>query len=123
MATLDGNAVLGVATHVQMKPHANAQQIAEFFGVDGVFTLFGGSRGRTFLIDGVLVADNIGDLNALEVALLSYADGNTHTLVDDRGRVWPNVIFRGEYEPIAAGPKPLPNGWCLPYKCVMTGLT
>ena len=105
-------------------PHANAQQINHFFGVDGQQTLFGGVRGRTFIISGVLSASNMPTLNAVEATLLSYADGLTHTLVDNRGRIWPNVIFRGEYMPSPMGPRPLAGGgWCLPYRLVMDGLT
>jgi hypothetical protein len=72
----------------------------------------------------VLEANNIADLNAVEAALLSYADGNAHTLVDDRGREWNNVIFLGEYTPFAQGPKPLAtSGWCLPYTAIFHGLS
>ncbi len=124
MTTLDGNAIFGNAVNVAQSPHANAQQINHFFGVDGQQTLFGGTRGRTFVISGVLSASNITTLNGIEATLLSYADGLTHTLVDNRGRIWPNVVFRGEYTPSPTGPRPLAGGgWCLPYRLVMEGLT
>jgi hypothetical protein len=124
MATLDGSPVLGIAVHVQHNPHPNAQQINDFFGVNGTQTLFGGTRGRTFMITGVLVGDTISDINGAETALLSYADGLPHTLVDNRGRVWSNVVFRGEYQPFEQGPRPLAfGGYCLPYKLTMMGLT
>ena len=105
-------------------PHPNVQQLNEFFGVNGVQTLFGGVRGRTFLISGVLVGDFVTDINNAEALLLSYADGLPHTLVDNRGRVWSNVIFRGEYQPFEQGPRLLAGGgYCLPYKLTMMGLT
>ena len=124
MTTLDGNAIFGTAVNVIHSPRPNAQQINQFFGVDGQQTLFGGTRGRTFTISGVLSATTILSLNAAEASLLSFADGLTHTLVDNRGRVWPNVVFRGEYSPSPMGPRPLAGGgWCLPYRLVMEGLT
>jgi hypothetical protein len=124
MTTLDGNPIFGDAVCVQHSPHPNTQQINEFFGINGQQTLFGGTRGRTFIISGVLSASNMPTLNAVEATLLSYADGLTHTLVDNRGRIWPNVIFRGEYTPSPMGPRPLAGGgWCLPYRLVMEGLT
>jgi hypothetical protein len=124
MATLDGKSVLGEAVHVQLNPHPNAQQMNEFFGINGVQTLFGGARGRTLLISGVLIANDLPDINAAEAALLSFADGLPHTLIDDRGRAFGNVIFKGEYQSFEQGPRLLAGGgWCLPYKCSMMGLT
>jgi hypothetical protein len=124
VTTLDGNAIFGTAVNVTQSPHPNAQQINHFFGVDGQQTLFGGTRGRIFMISGVLYASSIAALNAVEATLLSYADGLTHTLVDNRGRIWPNVVFRGEYTSSPMGPRALAGGgWCLPYRLTMEGLT
>ena len=61
MTTLDGNSIFGTAVSVVHNPHPNAQQINHFFGIDGQQTLFGGTRGRTFIISGVLSAPNICD--------------------------------------------------------------
>ena len=124
MTTLDGNAIFGNAVTVIHNPHPNAQQINHFFGTDGQQTLFGGMR-RTDIhhLRSPVGAEHAG-LNAVEATLLSYADGLTHTLVDNRGRIWPNVIFRGEYAASPIGPRPLAGGgWCLPYRLVMEGLT
>jgi hypothetical protein len=124
VTTLDGNAIFGTAVNVIQSPHPNAQQVNHFFGIDGQQTVFGGTRGRTFVISGVLSASSIAALNAVEAALLSYADGLTHTLIDNRGRIWPNVVFRGEYTPSPMGPRSLAGGgWCLPYRLTMEGLT
>jgi hypothetical protein len=124
MTTLDGNSIFGSAVTVVHTPNRNAQQINHYFGIDGQQTLFGGTRGRSFVISGVLSAPSIAALNSVEATLLSYADGLTHTLVDSRGRIWPNVIFRGEYTPSPMGPRALAGGgWCLPYRLVMEGLT
>jgi hypothetical protein len=124
MTTFDGNSIFGDAVNVIHNPRPNAQQVNHFFGIDGQQTLFGGTRGRTFIISGVLSAPTVPTLNAVEATLLSFADGLTHTLVDNRGRIWPNVIFRGEYTPSSMGPRPLAGGgWCLAYRLVMEGLT
>jgi hypothetical protein len=72
----------------------------------------------------VLVGNFLPDINAAEAALLSFADGLPHTLVDNRGRVWQNVIFKGEYQPFEQGPRWLAGGgYALPYKLTMMGLT
>ena len=124
MTTFDGNPVFGTAVNVLHQPHPNAHQFNHFFGVDGQQTLFGGTRGRTFIVTGVLSAPTLPALNAAEATLLSYADGSTHMLTDNRGRVWPNVVFRGEYSASPMGPRPLAGGgWCLPYRLVMEGLS
>jgi hypothetical protein len=124
MTTLDGSPVFGDAVNVVHNPRPNVQQRNEFFGINGQQTLFGGTRGRVFMISGVLVADDLGGINSLESSLLSYADGLPHTLVDNRGRVFQNVLFCGEYQPYAGGPRPLAGGgYCLPYKLVMEGLS
>jgi hypothetical protein len=121
---IDGQAVFGFATNLRMEPRPNSQQLTEFFGVNGVQTIFGGARGRLFFISGVLAADVVADLNTAEGLLLSFADGLPHIITDNRGRVWPNVIFRGQYQPFDQGPRYLAGGGvCLPYKCVMFGLT
>jgi len=122
-ATLDGDPVFGQANQVRMNPHPNAQQINAFFGVTGLQTLYGGGRGRTFMVSGVLVGEARSDIVNARADLLSYADGQTHTLVDTDGTSWDNVIFRGEFQP-ESDPRPLAGGgWCLPFKCVMESLT
>lgn len=131
-ANIDGQFVFGYAVKIEESSHPNIQQMVEFFGINGVFTLFGGTRGRTFAISGILFGADIATLNAFEGILRSFADGLAHTLVDTRGRSWSNVIFRGDFRPDPAGPRPgiVPDGfggtlggWCLPYKAVMIGLT
>jgi hypothetical protein len=124
VTTLDGNPVFGYASNVLHTPHPNAQQINAFFGANGQQTLHGGSRGRMFMISGVFAGSSLYDIANAEAALLSFADGQPHTLVDNLGRMWTNVIFRGEYQPFAEGPRLLAGGgWCLPFKCVLEGLT
>jgi hypothetical protein len=123
MVTYDGANIFGAAVQFQHLAHANAQQVNAFFGVTGTQSLYGGGRGRTFLIRGLLIGATINDLNAAESLLQSYADGVARTLVDPRGRSWFNVIFRGEFIPDSRGPYPTAAGWALPYKAVFHGLT
>lgn len=124
MPLLDGSAVFGLSTKVIMNPNAVAHQESQFFGVNGQQTLFGGSRGRMFMISGVLVANDYPGIAAAEANLLSFADGNAHTLIDNWGRSWPNVVFKAEYQPFDQGPRPLAGGGlCLPYRAVFYGLT
>jgi hypothetical protein len=122
-ATYGGVLMFGAAVSIVHIPNSNAQQVNHFFGVSGSVTLYGGGRGRVFLVSGVLTSDNLADLNSAEAVLLSYADGIARSLVDTRGRTWANVIFRGEFRPDSRGPKPTDTGFCLPYRAVFHGLT
>jgi hypothetical protein len=118
-----GSSVFGTACHVVHVPHPVALQRDGFFGVTGMTSLFGGGRGRTFEVTGLLVGSNLPSVIVAEGALLACADGIARTFVDTQGRAWPNVIFEGEYQPSAEGPKPTDFGWCLPYRCILHGLT
>jgi hypothetical protein len=120
---LDGSQVFGTACHVVHSPVPVAMQKDAFFGISGVVALYGGSRGRTFQVDGVLVGDDLPSVIAAEGVLLSYADGIARTFTDTQGRSWPNVIFEGEYQPLPEGPKATDFGWCLPYRCMLHGLS
>jgi hypothetical protein len=123
MVTYDGVNVFGAAVQFQHTAHPNAQQINTFFGVSGTQSLYGGGRGRTFLIRGILQGATLTDLNTAETAILNYADGVARTLVDPRGRAWTDVIFRGEFATDPRGPYPASVGWALPYKAVFHGLS
>jgi hypothetical protein len=121
--TYDGVPIFGVAVRVQDRPHAAAVQINAYFGIDGLTSLYGGSRGRELHISGCLIAEDLEGLVAAEQLLLSYADGLARTLIDPVGREFNNVIFKGEYEPFAEGPKFTDGGVILPYRAVFHGLT
>jgi hypothetical protein len=123
MMTYDGANIFGAAIQFQQVAHPNAQQYSSFFGVSGTQTLFGGGRGRMFLIRGILLGSSIDDINSAEATILNYADGIARTLIDPRGRTWSNVIFRGEFTPDSHGPYPTASGWALPYKAIFHGLT
>jgi hypothetical protein len=121
--TFGGASIFGTACHVVHMPHPVAHQKDEYFGVTGMTALYGGGRGRRFEVAGVLVGGDPLGVIAAEGALLAYADGIARTFLDTQGRAWPNVIFEGEYYPSPSGPKSTDFGWCLPYRCVLHGLT
>jgi hypothetical protein len=123
MVTYDGINIFGAAVQFQHLAHPTAAQINTFFGVTGTQALYGGGRGRMFLIRGLLLGGTIADLNQAEANFSRYADGLARPLVDPRGRVWPNVIFRGEFTAETRGPFRTTGGWVLPYRSVFHGLT
>jgi hypothetical protein len=120
MITLDGNAIFGDAVTTVHTPIGSGRLAGNFAGRDASPRIFGGNRGRRWIITGILKGATLSALNEAEATLVSYNDGMSHTLVDDRGRIWPNVVFRGEYVPSATGPRPLAEGgWCLAYRLTL----
>lgn len=123
MITYNGENIFGHAVQFQHIARPRAQQIAAFFGVSGTQVLDGGGRGRTLLIRGVLTGQSLEALNAAEARFHYYADGIARILVDNRGRVWSNVVFRGEFVPDSRGVISTSAGWALPYRAVFQGLS
>lgn len=130
--TYGGDAIFGLAVHIEMVPVPCAQQAESYFGVDGVLSVFGGSRGRTFSVSGVLFDLDIPSLNGDEALFTpgasgSLADGVARELFDTRGRTWDNVIYLGAFTPDPMGPRPAhwagTSGWALPYRAVFHGLS
>jgi hypothetical protein len=123
--TLNGSPVFGLAVRVQYQPRPSAQQINTFFGINGVTLVWGGSRGRTFTVSGVLVGADIPSLAQAEAILTSYDDGIARIFTDTWGRAWPAVVFSGQYQPDPQGPQILCDGsgsWGLPYRCTLYSL-
>ncbi|WP_165068389.1 hypothetical protein [Paludisphaera rhizosphaerae] len=123
MVTYGGVNIFGSAVQVQHVPRPRAAQTASYFGVSGTQFLDGGSRGRVFSIRGVLTAASLAELDAAENTFLACADGVARTLVDNRGRTWSNVVFKGEFVADARGVTAGGSGWALPYRAVFYGLT
>jgi hypothetical protein len=120
MPTYDGNSIFGYATKTRMEVNPSAAQINEFFGTTGMQSLFGGGRGRVFLIEGVLGADSTSDLNSAIALILSYDDGVGRVFEHPIWGAWPSVVFRrwipGERFLFSGG------NWYLPYKAQFDGL-
>jgi hypothetical protein len=130
--TYGGIPMFGLAVHMEEIPNQAAQQQDAFFGVPGILSLFGGTRGRRFNVSGVLYDADLFSLNADEDLFTpgvsgSMADGIARPLFDTRGRTWANVVYIGEFQPDPKGPLPgawgSGVGWILPYRAVFHGLS
>ena len=64
--TYGGLPIFGLAVHIEQLPQQAAQQLDAFFGVPGWLSVFGGTRGRTFGIQGVLYDIDLPTLNTDE---------------------------------------------------------
>jgi hypothetical protein len=92
MATYDGSNIFGFS-RIRMEVNPSAAQVNEFFGAQGQQSLYGGSRGRVFLIEGIWTGDN--DTLAASVAtMLSYDDGIGRAFAHPIYGTWPRVVFR-----------------------------
>lgn len=123
MMTYNGELIFGRAAKCRHVSNPRAQQVDSYFGVNGLRVLDGGGRGRTFQIQGLLVAASMEELADAEARFTAYADGVARVFVDSRGRSWANVVFKGEFVPDPLGPFPTGAGWALPYRAVFHGLT
>ena len=77
--TFGGNPIFGLAVEIDQQA-ARAEQTDAFFGVPGVVSLFGGTRGRRFIITGVLYNVDLPSVAGDEGLFLagvagSYVDG------------------------------------------------
>lgn len=95
--SLGGSAIFGLAVNVNHIPNANAAQVAQFFGVEGVQSMDGGKRGRVFEVQGCMVGLNAAGVQAAAAILESLADGVARTFIDTTGTAWGNVVYRNEF--------------------------
>lgn len=119
-----GGLSLGVAVSVRHAANPVAMRPSSFFGVHGIDVVFGGSRGRTFDVRGLLLGSYPGDLRAAVATLLSFADGVPRVLIDSDGVAWPDVVFTGRMEEgrRVFNPNGL-GGMALEYRARFLGLT
>jgi hypothetical protein len=121
MASYGGANIFGWSVSIAMNPNPSEFQYNAFFGISGVQSLYGGGRGRVFLISGLLVGTDAADLAANRDLFLSYDDGIARDLVDTFGITWPQVVF-GHFQQTdrilqLAGDL----GLCFPYRAVFEG--
>jgi hypothetical protein len=127
--TLGGSYLFGGCCHVVQNPGELARQEDAFFAVPGLLSLNGGARGRTWTIEGVFVAPDLGTLVSYKAALTpgvtgSYVDGQVRTFVDSDGSVWDNVLLTGDFTTDPKGPQwAAGGGFVLPFRCTLRGLS
>jgi hypothetical protein len=117
----DGTYLFGRSVTVVMDQNPTEKQYNTFFGISGVLSLWGGGRGRLFMISGVLTGSDATALAAARALILSYDDGLARVLVDTLGVAWPGVIFDrfqqdGRILQLAGG------GLAMPYRASFIGL-
>jgi hypothetical protein len=119
--TYDGQDIFGFSVTCAMEQAPSEVQLNSFFGTSGVQSLWGGGRGRTFHVSGLMVGPDATALAAARDLMLSYDDGIARDLVDTYGYTWPRVVFvqmrpTSRVERLAGG-----LGLCFTYQAVFAG--
>lgn len=125
--TVDGNPVFGLVTKFVPERREAVTQDSAFFGQNGILSLFGGTRGWVFHIEGVFAepgdpATAITAINLDILAIQNLVGPLLHTLVDTSGNTFNNVRFRGKFTP-APQVFPTDTGWCRAYTMEMDSLS
>ncbi len=116
MPTFNGVTIFGVTSKFQTDAGIRVIQKNDYFGLNGIEGLDGGSREQRTVVTGVLFGADVDAWNAAVALFRSYNDGLAYMMVDSKGRTWPAVRLvsfdEGEFMP-AVG-----LGYCSIYTAV-----
>ena len=93
MATYGGVNIFGTSVKALTNMAPISVKRSAFFGLEGLFQIYGGGRGGTHVFTGTLQGSNSGNLEAAINTFKTYADGIARTLVDTTGTSWNNVVL------------------------------
>ena len=99
MASYGGVNVFGTGVSFSTTDRPRELQLNSYFGLSGIESLDGGSRGRLTTASGVLFAPSLQALASLEANLRNLSDGLGRDLVDETGTRWQNVLLES-FQPI-----------------------
>lgn len=91
MASFGGTIIFGTAITMSTVDNPREKQLNAFFGLSGLESLDGGSRGRVTHVSGLLFGNSPLLLAGAESLFRSFNDGAVHPLVDTLGVAWSNV--------------------------------
>lgn len=91
MASFGGVNVFGTAVSMSTADNPREKQLNAFFGLSGLESLDGGSRGRVTHVTGLLYGNSPASLASAEALFRSFNDGVARPLVDTLGMTWTSV--------------------------------
>jgi hypothetical protein len=91
MASFGGVNIFGTAVSMSTADNPRANQLNAFFGLSGLESLDGGSRGRVTDVTGLLYGNSPAMLSSAETLFRSFNDRVARPLIDTLGATWPNV--------------------------------
>lgn len=93
MPSYGGVNIFGASVTMSTVDSPREKQINSFFGLSGIETLDGGSRGRVTEVGGILYGPGPAALAGAETTFRSFDDGVSRVLVDSLGTAWGNVVL------------------------------
>ena len=114
MASLDSSIIFGDSVVCVTQDLPRRAQQNTYPGLSGIEELDHGLNGRFTIITGRLVGDTPSDLGSAMQVIMSYNDGQIHTLVDNEGRTWPYVKY-DSFEPHGKAIFAVPYGYSRQY--------
>ena len=94
MPSYGGVNIFGASVTMSTVDSPREKQINSFFGLSGLETLDGGSRGRVTEVGGILYGSGAALLAGAESTFRSFDDGVSRVLVDSLGASWGNVVLQ-----------------------------
>ena len=91
MSSFGGTNIFGTAVSMSTADNPRENQLNAFFGLSGLESLDGGSRGRVTHVGGLLFGFSPSSLASAEALFRSFNDGVARPLMDTLGMTWPNV--------------------------------
>lgn len=122
MATYGGSAIFGAAVRILPSMAGIRVKRSGFFGLEGIFQIYGGGAGGTITVDGILYSATPDGVDTLLTTFQSYADGVARTLVDTTGTSWPNVVLDTVIPTGQRYVNGITGNYELPYKATFTVL-
>jgi hypothetical protein len=94
MPSYGGVNIFGASVTMSTVDSPREKQVNSFFGLSGLETLDGGSRGRVTEVGGILYGAGPAALAGAETTFRSFDDGVSRVLVDSLGAAWGNVVLQ-----------------------------
>ena len=94
MPSYGGVNIFGASVTMSTVDSPREKQVNSFFGLSGLETLDGGSRGRVTEVGGILYGAGPAALAGAETTFRSFDDGVSRVLVDSLGAAWRNVVLQ-----------------------------
>src|SRR5438105_3658514 len=93
MASYAGVSLFGTSVSMSTADNPREKQLNAFFGLGGLESLDGGSRGRVTQVSDLLYGSSPFALAAAESLFRSFNDGVARPLVDTLGTTWTSVCL------------------------------
>jgi len=99
MATFGNASIFGIGVTMSTIDRPRDRQLNQFFSINGLQFIDGGSRGKQTEVSGALIGSSLQALSNAESSFRAFADGIPRTLIDTSGNSWPSALLE-KFQPI-----------------------